>query len=259
VTASGGKSRVRRERRIIERPRLIKVLDECEAQIILLLAPAGYGKTTLARQWAKTLNGAIWVSLTPAHRDVARLAEDIATGIDSLGGQARKFIGEYVRSRRNPQRAARDVAAVLGEHLAKSRLQWLVLDDYHELRDAPEAEEVLAHLREHVDFRTFATARVRPSWATPRRTLYGEVFEIDRAGLAMDADESRLILGRRTDLLKFASQAEGWPALLGLAAGMSRSHPPVGVMSAGLYEYLAEELYESAPESVQKALRRVGS
>ena len=55
---------VRRERRIIERPRLIKMLDESDARVILLLAPAGYGKTTLARQWAKTLNGAIWVTLT---------------------------------------------------------------------------------------------------------------------------------------------------------------------------------------------------
>ena len=56
---------VRHERRIIERPRLIKMLDECDARVILLLAPAGYGKTTLARQWAKTLNGSIWVTLTP--------------------------------------------------------------------------------------------------------------------------------------------------------------------------------------------------
>ena len=56
---------VRRERRIIERPRLIKMLDESEARVILLLAPAGYGKTTLARQWVKTLSGAIWVSATP--------------------------------------------------------------------------------------------------------------------------------------------------------------------------------------------------
>jgi len=97
-----------RERRIIERPRLIKLLDESEARIILLLAPAGYGKTTLARQWAKTLNGAIWIGLTAGHRDVARLAEDIASGVDALGGHAGKFIGEYVRSRGNPQRAARD-------------------------------------------------------------------------------------------------------------------------------------------------------
>ena len=68
MTATHAKPKARRERRIIERPRLIKLLDECEARIILLLAPAGYGKTTLARQWAKTLNGAIWISCTPAHR-----------------------------------------------------------------------------------------------------------------------------------------------------------------------------------------------
>ncbi|HET7647958.1 MAG TPA: hypothetical protein VFK17_05260, partial [Gaiellaceae bacterium] len=33
------------DRRIIERPRLIKLLDETNAHTILLLAPAGYGKT----------------------------------------------------------------------------------------------------------------------------------------------------------------------------------------------------------------------
>ena len=40
-----------RERRIIERPRLVTLLEEAEARVILLVAPAGYGKTTLARQW----------------------------------------------------------------------------------------------------------------------------------------------------------------------------------------------------------------
>src|SRR2546430_6905723 len=39
---------------IIKRPRLTKLLDESEARIILLCAPAGYGKTTLAREWVET-------------------------------------------------------------------------------------------------------------------------------------------------------------------------------------------------------------
>src|SRR5436309_7093618 len=39
------------QRHIIERPRLTKLLDESTARVILLTAPAGYGKTTLARQW----------------------------------------------------------------------------------------------------------------------------------------------------------------------------------------------------------------
>jgi ATP/maltotriose-dependent transcriptional regulator MalT len=254
VTASKDQPKLGRERRIIERPRLIKLLDESEARIILLLGPAGYGKTTLARQWAKTLNGAIWVSLTPGHRDVARLAEDIAAGIDALGGQAGKFIGQYVRSRGNPQRAAQDLAIALAEHSAKTRVQWLVLDDYHELRDAQEAEELLAGLQDRVQFRLFVTARSRPSWATARRGLYGETFEVDRASLAMDENESTLVLGHRNDLLDLVSRAEGWPAVLGLASGISRSSPPATVMPTGLYDYFAEELYESAPASVQEAL-----
>src|SRR5207245_4480603 len=136
VTASTSKSRVRRERRIIERPRLIKLLDESEARIILLLAPAGYGKTTLARQWAKTLNGAIWVSLTPAHRDVVTLAEDIARGIEALGGHATQFISRFVRAQSNPQRAARQVAQALRERSGAAHIQWLILDAYHEVAAA---------------------------------------------------------------------------------------------------------------------------
>ena len=192
--------------------------------------------------------------LTPAHRDVARLAEDISAGVDGLGGQAGKFIREYVRSRGNPQSAARDLAIALAEHAVDARVQWLILDDYHELHEAREAEEFLREFQVRVQYRSFVTARSRPSWATARRGLYGEIFEIDRADLAMDEDESKLILGGRTDLLDLISRAEGWPAVLGLAAGISRGNPPANVMPTGLYDYFAEELYGSAAASVQEAL-----
>ena len=41
-----------RPRRIIERPRLIRALDESDARIKLLVAGTGWGKTVLAEQWA---------------------------------------------------------------------------------------------------------------------------------------------------------------------------------------------------------------
>ena len=63
------------ERYVIERPRLTNMLDESGARIILLVAPAGYGKTTLARQWlAKAGRQAAWYRATPASADVAALA-----------------------------------------------------------------------------------------------------------------------------------------------------------------------------------------
>ena len=131
---------VRRESRIIERPRLIKLLDDTDARTILLLAPAGYGKTTLARQWAKTLNGAVWVKLSNAHCDVAWLAAEIAEAIDGNQGTTSRAIREHIRARANPQRASRELGAVLAGRLGNLDTQWLILDDYQEISSSPEAE-----------------------------------------------------------------------------------------------------------------------
>ena len=62
-------SQVRR-RRIIERPRLTTLLDQSQGRIKMLVAPAGYGKTTLARQWLNDKR-ATWYATTPASTDVA--------------------------------------------------------------------------------------------------------------------------------------------------------------------------------------------
>jgi ATP/maltotriose-dependent transcriptional regulator MalT len=254
VTASKDEPNVGRERRIIERPRLIKLLDESEARIILLLAPAGYGKTTLARQWAKTLNGAIWVSLTPAHRDIARFAEALASAIDRLGGSARNFMSEYLKANRNPQQAAAELASLLADQMVEARVQWLVIDDLHEVDDTQGLTQVLEVLEERLAIRFLVTARTRPSWVTSRRTLYGEIYEIPREGLAMDQHESKLVIGRRPELLSLAARAEGWPAVVGLAAQISPKSLPHDVMPAALYDYLAEEMYRSAPASIQERL-----
>src|SRR5438045_3783757 len=67
---------------IIKRPRLTKILDESEARILLLVAPAGYGKTTLAREWLEGKDRVAWYSGGPAMADVAALAVGIAEALD---------------------------------------------------------------------------------------------------------------------------------------------------------------------------------
>jgi DNA-binding NarL/FixJ family response regulator len=254
VTASKDEPRVGRERRIIERPRLIKLLDESEARIILLLAPAGYGKTTLARQWAKTLNGAIWVSLTPAHRDVVTLAEDIAVGIESLGGGSTAFIREYLRAQTNPQLAAQGVAVELSKQMNEAGAQWFIVDDCHEIAEAAAAFAMLSTILERLDGRILVTSRVRPSWITSRQVVYGEVLEFQRADLAMTSEEAGEVLGPRADLGHLARRAEGWPAVLGLAAALEGAIAPQEAMPAALHHYLAEELFQSAPAQLREDL-----
>ena len=74
-------SRRLKRRRVIERPRLFALLDESPNRIRTLVAPAGYGKTTLAEQWvARDGRAGIWYTARSASTDVAALALGIAHG-----------------------------------------------------------------------------------------------------------------------------------------------------------------------------------
>ena len=117
-----------------------------------------------------------------------------------LGGDCGQFVTEYLVARSNPQRAARDVAALIANHMATQRVQWLVIDDYHELSPSPEVEELVEVLHEHSTARFLVSSRLRPSWATSRRVLYREIDWVTRELLAMDLMESKQVLGSRPEL-----------------------------------------------------------
>jgi len=258
MTAGAVQPRARNERRIIERPRLIKLLDDTDARTILLLAPAGYGKTTLARQWAKTLNGAVWVTLTAAHRDVAALATEITRAPSAPSAEARSFVVAYLKAHANPQRRAREIALVVAEQLGESGIQWMVFDDYHEILAQPEAEEFLEVLHAEMRCRFLIGSRLRPSWATARLAVYGDLAEIGRGDLALDRVESRRILGSRPGHDHIIALADGWPAVIGLAASATVVPlPGENLGSHLLHHYFAEELFRSADESLQRELMQL--
>src|SRR4249919_2412305 len=76
---------------IIERPRLTRLLDGTTARVITLIAPAGYGKTTLTRQWLATRPHA-WYQGSTASSDVAALALGVAEAAAStLPGAGRRL------------------------------------------------------------------------------------------------------------------------------------------------------------------------
>jgi ATP/maltotriose-dependent transcriptional regulator MalT len=94
------------------------------------------------------------------------------------------------------------------------------------------------------------TARRRPKWASARRILYGEIFELDRGQLAMTTEEAALVLdGRSTEEVQaLVQQAEGWPALIGLAALSATHELPTERVSEALYRYFAEEVVRGLTE-----------
>ena len=71
-------------RRHARRPRLTRLLDESSAQAILITAPAGYGKTTLAMEWLQGRQDAVWYRATKASADVAAFSAGVADVIAAL-------------------------------------------------------------------------------------------------------------------------------------------------------------------------------
>lgn len=235
-----------RERVIIERPRLIKMLDQSDARTILLLAPAGYGKTTLARQWRATLSRAVWLTLTPAHRDVTVIARDLAESLEEAGDEGfRDFMEQYIRARPNPQGDAALIGRVLAEAIGRTRTEWVIVDDYHDLGDVEEAHLLVRTLLEKTTCRFLVASRTRPPWATARREMYGDIAIVGVRELAMNTGEARTLLGRHgkeTDALIEAT--EGWAAILTLVAPLGLTKLPKSSERVDLHTYLTEEVLE---------------
>ena len=116
------------------------MLDKSAARIILLVAPAGYGKTTLAHEWLEDKR-AVWYRGSYASADVAALAVGLATAAAEIVPNA----GEHMRQRLRATDRPEDDAAILAEMLANDITDWpndawLVIDDYQFAMDSPSCE-----------------------------------------------------------------------------------------------------------------------
>ena len=234
---------------VIERPRLTGLLDEAEAQVVLLVAPAGYGKTTLARQWlADAHHQAVWYRAAPTATDVAVLASGLADAVANQLGVGSNRIEERLRRSASPDEEATELGTLLAEDLRDwPEVTWLVLDDYHALSSSGPAEAFVESMVEQIPSRVLITSRERPQWISARDVLYGNVFELGKNVLAMTHSEAAATLGESSNsdhLSGLVALAEGWPAVIGLASLVSSSvESSKGEVPETLYEFFASELY----------------
>ncbi len=177
-----------KRRRIIERPRLLALLDESKARVRLLVASAGYGKTTLADQWiARDGRTGAWFRARRSSTDVAALALDLARVAAGVVPGCDERLREHLRALPAPGEHPDVLAEILGEDLASwPDSAWLVIDEYQEIAASTEAEGFVEALIAASPIQFLIASRQRPSWVRERTILYGDVSEITQADLAMD-------------------------------------------------------------------------
>ena len=244
---------------IIDRPRLTRLLDETSCRIIMLIAPGGYGKTTLARQWMASKRHA-WYRGTTASSDVAALAIHFSQILQPHISGAGERMVQRLRATGTPERDVVDLAEMLAEDLEDwPEDLWLTFDDYHLAAESRAPERFVEILLASCPVRLFLTSRSRPSWATARRLLYGEIYELGHNVLAMSQDEAAEVLAelKGPETSGLYALSEGWPAVIGLAALSDHFELPDGSIPETVHEYFAEELYQAAAPDVQDALARL--
>jgi ATP/maltotriose-dependent transcriptional regulator MalT len=243
----------------IERPRLTRLLDEATAPVIMLIAPAGFGKTTLARQWlAPRRRG--WYRGSPAAADVAALAVGLARSASAIVPDAGRRMGERLRATGTPEQDVEPLAELLAEDLAGwPDDAWIAFDDYQFACESTFAEEFVERVLALSPLKLFLTSRKRPSWATSRRLLYGDIYEIGRSLLAMSQEEAEQVLANRrgSEASGLVALADGWPAVIGLAALTDEIELPDQGVPETLYAYFAEELYQTADPDLRWSLSQL--
>ena len=239
---------------LVERVSLIKSIVDSPLPVVMLCAPAGYGKTTLLAQTAAAIGKRVaWLSLDATDNDPVLLLSEIATAlrpivpIDPLVFQNLLAPEPAIRAQVLPR--------VLND-LAHAPALVLFLDDVHAVC-AREGVEALSMLCEYlpVGTRLVLSAREAPPLPLPRLRAHGLLLEIGPADLALTQDEAHTLLDTlHVDLEPDAfdelyERTEGWAAGVYLAAVTARatSNPSRTVREFGgddrsIFEYLSSEL-----------------
>jgi LuxR family transcriptional regulator, maltose regulon positive regulatory protein len=266
----------RSPRGLVLRPRLSERLDRGAAsKLVLVSAPAGFGKTTLLTAWLAARpaaradeRSAAWLSLDRADNDPASFWAYVIAALRTVASGVGESALALLEAPHPPPietvltTLLNDLGAVAGEVV-------LVLDDYHVI-DAREVQDGLAFLLGHLPpwLHVVIASRADPALPLARMRARGELAEIRAAELRFTVDEAAAYLNEMMglrltarDVAALEGRTEGWIAALQLAALSMQGRDDVAGFIAGfagddryVVDYLAEEVLARQPEGVQAFL-----
>ena len=271
----------------VSRARLLARLDEGlrpENRLILLSAPAGYGKTALLAEWihAKRDGGlqAAWLSLEEGENDPARFWTYLIAALQAIKpglGQGAQRMLQSTGSPLAPLRSEAMLALLINELAALEGLL-VVLDDYH-LIGEPAVHRGLAYLLDHLPppVHLVIASRADPPLPLSRLRARNQLLELRVADLSFTPDEAAAFLNDAMHLdlspdkvAALDAQVEGWAVGLQMAAlalqATARRAPAARNAEAFLsglartqryvLDYLVDEVFAAQPPVIQAFLLR---
>ncbi|MBN2004031.1 MAG: tetratricopeptide repeat protein [Anaerolineae bacterium] len=269
--------------KVVARSRLLERLDEgvrLGHKLLLLSAPAGFGKTTLLSEWVSTFKPGVkscWLTLDESDDDPTHFLAYLVAGLQTLEPGLGKNSAEF------QQQSLQDTLAVLinqlvalsGKRGTPGSMAILILDDLH-MVTSQVIYDGLTFLLDHMpaQMRLVIATRADPPVSLARLRARGQLTELRQSDLRFVLDEATEFLNRVKGLgladeavSALATRTEGWiaglqMAALALEAMASRRQPAAGFIQAFagsnryVLDYLVEEVLQRQPPDVQQFLLR---
>ncbi|TXT53588.1 MAG: ATP-dependent transcriptional regulator [Candidatus Thorarchaeota archaeon] len=253
---------------LVARSRLVERLDEgLTRKLILVSAPAGFGKTTLLGTWLRQIDAGVgWLSLDEKDNDPTRFLRYLGAALTQAapdlvapppGGPSTSFEAVLV-----------PLINQLAERIAPLVL---VFDDYHLVAN-PTIDEALVFLIDNAPptLHLVVATRADPSFPLPRWRARRQLLEIRADDLRFTPDETAAFLRatldlelNQRDLAALDAQAEGWIAALQLVAislrGQADASSFVEALSGShrhVLDYLVQEVLQRQAPAVRSFLLR---
>lgn len=243
-------------RRTIARNELCDALElgVPASRLILVSAPAGYGKTTLLSQWARASHIPVaWLTLNEADNDLERFFRYLLHAWETVLPGIRKSPLGLILGGVSPDSEAVlatfiNVANAMPDHMA------FVLDDAHLIED-PAIHVALNFLLDHLPptLHFVLACRDVPPLSLARYRARHELMEFGVGELAFDLDQTKAFLNDTMELdlendivASLHGQVEGWITGLQLVALTSRQHHEPGkpFVVSGRHRHVADYLSE---------------
>ena len=248
--------------------------DAFGKRLTLVIAGAGYGKSTLVAGWAEDVVSA-WHTVTARDRRLSSFAEGIAAAIRPVVADPAELVATPVSA--DDQLAhAEMLAARLSDALEPALHHDLVLiiDDAQELASSPASLRLVESLCRQgpAGLRLVLLSREALELRVERLRAQGQVLDLSSSDFAFTADEVEELVGARlgpdTGLGAVILEATGgWPAAVRLAIEAMGQMPAVEREStlrnlvkrpgSPLFAFLAHEVFERESPEVQAFIRTV--
>src|SRR5215216_2025173 len=244
-------------RPIVARPRLANSFRPGRS-LIVLSAPAGSGKTTLALEWlAASKCRVAWLSLDADDNDPVRFMHGVLSALQVAGVDVSPASG---------QRNLKTIVSEVINHLLDRDPTILVLDDYHVIHEES-IHEAITYLLDHIpaSLQLVLVTRESPPLPLARLRARGQLQEFGLADLRFTIEETAQFLHQVMGLDLSPEQVRslerythGWIAGLQMAGISLQAGSDQTVMDHKeqqfIAEYLLSEIFMQQPRDVQDFL-----